>query len=132
MSRAATSVSRDCSRVRIPRKSYRKAVDFPRTMESNQGAEPSGGSMRVSHKGFLLVTCLLASGMARADEPPAGAGQVAPAGSTTSAGSSQNALQVRNEFTGRNGLGVAVGLPSGIGIAYRRYLNDRIALRGAG
>jgi opacity protein-like surface antigen len=41
-------------------------------------------------------------------------------------------LPVADTYTGRNGVGVTLGLSSGVGVNYRRYLTDSVALRGAG
>ncbi len=42
------------------------------------------------------------------------------------------ALTPLDTYTGRNGIGAYVGLGSGIGLSYRRYVVDRFALRATG
>lgn len=81
--------------------------------------------------------------------PPAAAAPTAPAASTAPASPAAStapaastpapampdtpkALRTLDEFTGRNSLGLMVGLGSGTGLSYRRYLTDRFALRGTG
>lgn len=44
----------------------------------------------------------------------------------------KDALRTLDDFTGRNSLGFTIGAGSGTGLSYRRYLTDRIAVRGTG
>lgn len=75
---------------------------------------------------LLLLGALLSGSTARADDGQAQAVAVA------SPAEPARALQTMDEFTGRNALGVMVGLGSGVGVSYRRYLTDAFALRAAG
>lgn len=44
----------------------------------------------------------------------------------------KDALRTLDDFTGRNSLGFTLGAGSGTGLSYRRYLTDRVAIRGTG
>lgn len=64
---------------------------------------------------------------------PAGpAATAAPVAGTPAMPDTPKALRTLDEFTGRNSLGLMLGLGSGTGLSYRRYVTDRFALRGTG
>lgn len=106
---------------------------------------------------LLLATLVPSSGWAETGGSVSATWQMADASSTTPAapaapaapatpatpaapatpeadrdGTSTPILRTRDEFTGRNAIGLMVGIGSGSGVSYRRYLSDRVGVRSTG